>query len=44
MAEWVAKSTVIHDPGRGRALDAYVDVYSDHAAVWSSFFTDRDDD
>ncbi len=41
-AEWVAESTVIHDPGRGH--QDYVEVFSDHAAVWTSFTTDRDDD
>ena len=30
------------DPGRD--VDDYVAVVSDHAAVWASFFTDRDDD
>ena len=41
-AEWVERSTVIHDPGR--SVDDYVAVFSDHAAVWTSFTTDRDDD
>ncbi len=41
-AEWVARSTVIYDPGRD--LEDYVAVFSDHAPVWASFTTDRDDD
>ena len=46
MAEWIAGSTVIYDPGRPseESFHDYTSVFSDHAAVWTSFATDRDDD
>ncbi len=42
--EWIEGSTVVFDPGRGRPLKRYVRKLSDHAPVWASFATDRDDD
>ena len=41
-SEWLTASTVIYDPGA--AFDDYTSVFSDHAAIWASFATDRDDD
>lgn len=42
--EWVENSTVVYRVGRGQALERYNGLYSDHAPVWTSFYTDRDDD
>ncbi len=42
--EWVENSTVVYSPGRGQALASYIGLYSDHAPVWASFYTDRDND
>jgi endonuclease/exonuclease/phosphatase family metal-dependent hydrolase len=43
-AEWVERSTVVYPVGKGAALERYNGLYSDHAPVWASFYTDRDDD
>ncbi|MEE8524870.1 MAG: endonuclease/exonuclease/phosphatase family protein [Thermoanaerobaculia bacterium] len=42
--EWVENSTIVYPAGRGKALERYTELYSDHAPVWASFYTDRDDD